>query len=43
MRKILVLLIVIGAVVGARMLVKKYTGPGDDILIPEGATPSWMR
>ena len=43
MRKIIVLLIVVGAIFGARTLVKKYTGPGDDILIPEGATPSWMR
>jgi len=43
MRKILVLLIIVSAVVGARVLVKKYTGPGDDILIPEGSTPSWMR
>ena len=43
MNKFMLLLVVVGAVVGWRILVKKYTGPGDDILIPEGSTPSWMR
>ena len=43
MRRILILILLAGAFFGVRALVARYTGPGDDILIPEGTTPSWMR
>jgi hypothetical protein len=43
MRLVLFLVILAAAFVGFRVLVAKYTGPGDDILIPEGSTPSWRR
>jgi hypothetical protein len=41
--KVLALVAVAGAFIGYRILAQKYEGPGDDILIPEGAKPSWQR
>ena len=43
MRLVLFILILASAFAGYRVLAAKYTGPGDDVLIPEGLTPSWRR
>ena len=41
MKLFLLLLAVIGG--GFAYIHKKYAGPGDDILVPEGSSPSWSR